>query len=38
MTEPATLTITRLLPGPIARVWSYLTDGDLRRLLLAAIE
>ncbi|MBL8837602.1 MAG: SRPBCC family protein [Alphaproteobacteria bacterium] len=36
LTEPATLTIQRLLPGPIERVWAYLTDGDLRRKWLAA--
>lgn len=36
LTEPATLTIERLLPGPIERVWSYLTDGELRRRWLAA--
>lgn len=36
LTEPATLTIERLLPGPVERVWSYLTDGDLRRQWLAA--
>ena len=36
LTEPATLTIERLLPGPITRIWSYLTDGELRRLWLAA--
>lgn len=36
LTEPATLTLTRLLPGPIERIWSYLTDGDLRRQWLAA--
>jgi uncharacterized protein YndB with AHSA1/START domain len=34
--EPATLKIQRLLPGPIGRVWAYLTDGDLRRQWLAA--
>lgn len=34
--EPATLTIRRLLPGPIERVWAYLTDGELRRKWLAA--
>jgi uncharacterized protein YndB with AHSA1/START domain len=34
--EPATLKIQRLLPGPIERVWSYLTDSDLRRRWLAA--
>src|ERR1700740_3729194 len=36
LTEPATLTIQRVLPGPIERVWSYLTDSDLRRQWLAA--
>lgn len=36
LTEPATLTIQRMLPGPIERVWAYLTDGDLRRQWLAA--
>jgi uncharacterized protein YndB with AHSA1/START domain len=36
LTEPATLTIQRLLPGPVERVWAYLTDGDLRRKWLAA--
>lgn len=34
--EPATLKIERLLPGPIERVWEYLTDSDLRRKWLAA--
>ena len=34
--EPATLKIERLLPGPIERIWSYLTDGDMRRKWLAA--
>ena len=34
--EPATLTIRRLLPGPIERVWAYLTDSELRRQWLAA--
>lgn len=36
LTEPDTLTIKRLLPGPIERVWAYLTDSDLRRQWLAA--
>ena len=36
LTEPATLTIQRLLPGPIERIWAYLTDSDLRRQWLAA--
>lgn len=34
--EPATLKIQRLLPGPIERVWEFLTDGELRRQWLAA--
>lgn len=37
-TEPATLTIQRRLPGPIERVWAYLTESDLRRKWLAAGE
>ncbi|MDF1635466.1 SRPBCC family protein [Mycoplana sp. MJR14] len=36
LTEPATLTLQRLLPGPIERVWSYLTESELRRKWLAA--
>jgi uncharacterized protein YndB with AHSA1/START domain len=38
LTEPATLRIQRLLPGPIERVWAYLTESDLRRKWLAAGE
>lgn len=38
VSEPATVTIQRLLPGPIERVWAYLTDSDLRRQWLAAGE
>ena len=38
LTEPATLKIQRLLPGPIERVWAYLTDSELRRKWLAAGE
>jgi uncharacterized protein YndB with AHSA1/START domain len=38
LTEPATLTIQRLLPGPIERIWAYLTDSDLRRQWMAAGE
>lgn len=34
--EPGTLRIERLLPGPIERVWDYLTDGELRRQWLAS--
>jgi uncharacterized protein YndB with AHSA1/START domain len=36
--EPATLKILRLLPGPIERIWAYLTDSDLRRKWLASGE
>jgi uncharacterized protein YndB with AHSA1/START domain len=36
LTEPATLRIERLLPGPVERVWAYLTESDLRRKWLAA--
>ena len=38
LTEPATLKIQRLLPGPIERVWAYLTESELRRKWLAAGE
>ena len=38
LTEPTTLTIQRLLPGPIERVWAYLTESELRRQWLAAGE
>jgi uncharacterized protein YndB with AHSA1/START domain len=36
LTEPATLQIQRLLPGPIERIWAFLTESDLRRRWLAA--
>lgn len=36
ISEPATLTIQRLLPGPIEKVWNYLADGELRRKWLAS--
>ncbi|MBP3984667.1 SRPBCC family protein [Pseudoxanthomonas helianthi] len=36
VTAPGTVRIQRLLPGPIERIWSYLTDGELRRQWLAA--
>jgi uncharacterized protein YndB with AHSA1/START domain len=36
LTEPTTLKIQRLLPGPIERIWDYLTKGELRRQWLAA--
>jgi uncharacterized protein YndB with AHSA1/START domain len=32
----STLTIERLLPGPLERVWAYVTESELRRLWLAA--
>lgn len=35
-TEPMTVRIERLLPGPVERVWAYLTESDLRRQWLAA--
>lgn len=38
LTEPTTLQIQRVLPGPVDRVWAYLTDSDLRRQWLAAGE
>jgi uncharacterized protein YndB with AHSA1/START domain len=38
LSEPSTLRIQRLLPGPVERVWAYLTDSDLRRRWLAAGE
>lgn len=38
LTEPTTFTIQRLLPGPIERVWAYLTESKLRRKWLAAGE
>jgi uncharacterized protein YndB with AHSA1/START domain len=36
LTESATLKIQRLLPGPVERVWAYLTESELRRQWLAA--
>jgi uncharacterized protein YndB with AHSA1/START domain len=36
VSAPRTVRIQRRLPGPIDRVWSYLTDSDLRRKWLAA--
>src|SRR6187397_806670 len=36
LVEPTTLEIQRILPGPIDRVWAYLTQSDLRRQWLAA--
>lgn len=36
LSEPATLTIKRLMPGPIERIWVYLTDSEKRSQWLAA--
>ncbi|ACE84734.1 SRPBCC family protein [Cellvibrio japonicus] len=36
LTAPDTLRIERLLPGPIERVWQYLTESDKRATWLAA--
>ena len=38
LVEPTTLEIQRLLPGPIERIWAYLTESDLRRQWLAASD
>jgi uncharacterized protein YndB with AHSA1/START domain len=35
VTEPGTLRIERTLPGPIERVWAYLTESDKRAQWLA---
>ena len=32
LTEPTSLKIQRLMPGPIERVWAYLTESNLRRM------
>jgi uncharacterized protein YndB with AHSA1/START domain len=36
VTEPGTLRMRRVLPGPIERVWSYLTDSEKRGKWFAA--
>lgn len=36
VSAPQTVRIQRLLPGPIERIWSYLTESELRRQWLAA--
>ncbi len=36
--EPGTVKLERLLPGPIDRVWAYLTESDKRAKWLAAGE
>lgn len=38
ISEPATLTIRRLLPEPVERVWSFLTESKLRKQWLAEGE
>jgi uncharacterized protein YndB with AHSA1/START domain len=38
LTAPDTLRLERLLPGPIERVWSYLTESDKRGEWLASGE
>ncbi|MEO8175633.1 MAG: SRPBCC family protein [Sphingomicrobium sp.] len=38
LTGPDTLKIERLLPGPIERVWAFLTESELRRQWFAAGE
>src|SRR5688500_3165086 len=35
VTAPGTVCIKRVLPGPIERVWAYLTESDKRRKWLA---
>jgi uncharacterized protein YndB with AHSA1/START domain len=35
-TEPGTIRFERLLPGPIERVWAYLTESDKKEKWLAA--
>lgn len=36
LSDAGTLTIKRLLPGPIERIWAYLTEDERRRRWLAA--
>jgi uncharacterized protein YndB with AHSA1/START domain len=36
MTEPGTIRLERVLPGPIERIWAYLTESEKRRKWLAA--
>lgn len=38
VSEPDTLTMQRFLPGPIERIWAYLTESELRRRWLASGE
>jgi uncharacterized protein YndB with AHSA1/START domain len=34
-TKPGTVRLERLLPGPIERIWAYLTEPDKRAVWLA---
>ena len=36
LVEPTTMRLQRLLPGPVERIWAYLTDSELRRKWLAS--
>lgn len=38
LVDPASVRLQRLLPGPIERVWAYLTESDLRSKWLASGE
>lgn len=38
VSDPMTLTIQRMLPGPIERCWAYLTESELRKKWLAEGE
>ena len=38
LVEPGTVRLERLLPGPVERVWAYLTESDKRATWLAAGE
>lgn len=38
LVEPGTVRLERLLPGPVERVWAYITDGSKRAKWLAAGE
>ncbi len=38
LVEPGTVRLERLLPGPVERVWSYITESDKRARWLAAGE
>jgi len=38
LVEPGTVKLERLLPGPVERVWAYVTESDKRATWLAAGE